>query len=206
MPVSGVALTKTLPPLITASTVTNLFELDIIAYSFAKALLLSCNDDNNKLETIFNDMSYVNKTFDDSEELKLFIDSKVVKDSDKLATLNEIFKSLCDLSKSLIKLLMNNRRIDLFDDVSKSFTVLYNDYVGNQEVVLTTASQVESNKLKEIENKVKQLTSKNVNLTNHIDENIVGGFVLRVGDLQYNASLKDQLKKLEQEFLNISIQ
>ena len=65
---------------------------------------------------------------------------------------------------------MNNRRIDLFDDVSKSFTVLYNDHVGNQEVVLTTASQVESNKLKEIENKVKQLTSKNVNLTNHIDK------------------------------------
>ena len=101
---------------------------------------------------------------------------------------------------------MNNRRIDLFDDVSKSFTVLYNNHVGNQEVILTTASQVESNKLKEIENKVKQLTSKNVNLTNKIDENIVGGFVLRVGDLQYNASLKDQLKKLEQEFLNISIQ
>jgi F-type H+-transporting ATPase subunit delta len=177
-----------------------------VAFRYAKALLLSCNGDNNKLETIFNDMSYVNKTFDDSEELKLFIDSKVVKDSDKLATLNEIFKSLCDLSKNLIKLLMKNRRIDLFDDVSKSFTVLYNDHAGNQEVILTTASKVESNKLKEIENKVKQLTSKNVNLTNHIDENIVGGFILRVGDLQYNASLKDQLKKLEQEFLNISIQ
>ena len=177
-----------------------------VAFRYAKALLLSCNGDNNKLETIFNDMSYVNKTFDDSEELKLFIDSKVIKDSDKLATLNEIFKSLCDLSKNLIKLLMKNRRIDLFDDVSKSFTVLYNDHAGNQEVILTTASKVEPNKLKEIENKVKQLTSKNVNLTNHIDENIVGGFVLRVGDLQYNASLKDQLKKLEQEFLNISIQ
>ena len=151
-------------------------------------------------------MSYVNNTFNDSEELKLFIDSKVIKDSDKLATLNQIFHSLCDLSKSLIKLLMKNRRIDLFDDVSRSFTVLYNDFVGNQEVVLTTASEVESNKLKEIENRVKELTSKNVNLTNVVDENIVGGFVLRVADLQYNASFKDQLKKLEQEFLNISIQ
>ena len=48
--------------------------------------------------------------------------------------------------------------------------------------------------------------SKNVNLTNIVDKQIVGGFVLRVGDLQYNASFKDQLKKLEQEFLNITIQ
>ena len=177
-----------------------------VAFRYAKALLLSCKDDNDKLEAAHNDMSFVNNTFDESEELKLFIDSKVIKDSDKLATLNEIFEDLNDLSKSLIKLLMKNRRIDLFDDVSKSFTVLYNDYVGNQEVTLTTASEVEFEKLKEIEQKVKELTSKNVNLTNIVDEQIVGGFVLRVGDLQYNASFKDQLKKLEQEFLNITIQ
>ena len=177
-----------------------------VAFRYAKALLLSCKDDNEKLEVVYNDMSFINNTFDESKVLKLFIDSKVIKDSDKLATLNEIFEDLNDLSKSLIKLLMKNRRIDLFDDVSKSFTVLYNDYVGNQEVTLTTASEVEFEKLKEIEQKVKELTSKNVNLTNIVDKQIVGGFVLRVGDLQYNASFKDQLKKLEQEFLNITIQ
>ena len=177
-----------------------------VAFRYAKALLLSCKYDNDKLEAVHNDMSFINNTFDESEELKLFIDSKVIKDSDKLATLNEIFEDINDLSKSLIKLLMKNRRIDLFDDVSKSFTVLYNDYVGNQEVTLTTASEVEFEKLKEIEQKVKELTSKNVNLTNIVDKQIVGGFVLRVGDLQYNASFKDQLKKLEQEFLNITIQ
>ena len=177
-----------------------------VAFRYAKALLLSCKDANKKLEVVYDDMSFINNTFDESEELKLFIDSKVIKDSDKLATLNEIFEDINDLSKSLIKLLMKNRRIDLFDDVSKSFTVLYNDYVGNQEVTLTTASEVEPNKLNEIEQKVKELTSKNVNLTNIVDKQIVGGFVLRVGDLQYNASFKDQLKKLEQEFLNITIQ
>ena len=151
-------------------------------------------------------MSLIKETFNQSEELKLFIDSKVVKDSDKLSTLNTIFNDLNKLSKSLMKLLMKNRRIDLFDDVSASFVILYNKHVGNQEVLLTTASAVTENKLKEIENTVKKLTSKNVNLTNLVDEDIVGGFVLRVGDLQYNASFKDQLKKLEQEFLNISIQ
>ena len=96
-----------------------------VAFRYAKALLLSCKDDNKKLEVVYDDMSFINNTFDESEELKLFIDSKVIKDSDKLATLNEIFEDLNDLSKSLIKLLMKNRRIDLFDDVSKSFTVLY---------------------------------------------------------------------------------
>ena len=176
-----------------------------VAFRFAKALLLSCEDNTNS-KAVFDDMSLIKETFNKSEELKLFIDSKVVKDSDKLSTLNTIFNDLNKLSKSLMKLLMKNRRIDLFDDVSASFVILYNKHVGNQEVLLTTASAVTENKLKEIENTVKKLTSKNVNLTNLVDEDIVGGFVLRVGDLQYNASFKDQLKKLEQEFLNISIQ
>ena len=176
-----------------------------VAFRYAKALLLSCDNDE-KLKTVFNDMMFVKKTFEESQELKIFIDSKVIKDSDKLATLNNIFDNLDNLSKNMVKLLMKNRRIDLFDDVSNSFTIIYNKHVGNQEVILKTASAVSSSKMEEIENKVKALTSKNVNLTNVVDQKIVGGFVLRVGDLQYNASFKDQLKKLEQEFLNISIQ
>ena len=130
-------------------------------------------------------MVFVKKTFEESQELKIFIDSKVIKDSDKLATLNNIFDNLDNLSKNMVKLLMKNRRIDLFDDVSNSFTIIYNKHVGNQEVVLKTASAVSSSKMEEIENKVKALTSKNVNLTNVVDQKIVGGFVLRVGDLQY---------------------
>ena len=176
-----------------------------VAFRYAKALLLACDNDE-KLKTVFNDMMFVKKTFEESQELKIFIDSKVIKDSDKLATLNNIFDNLDNLSKNMVKLLMKNRRIDLFDDVSNSFTIIYNKHVGNQEVILKTASAVSSSKMEEIENKVKALTSKNVNLTNVVDQEIVGGFVLRVGDLQYNASFKDQLKKLEQEFLNISIQ
>jgi len=177
-----------------------------VAFRYAKALLLSCKDDNDKLEAAHNDMSSINNTFDQSEELKLFIDSKVIKDSDKLATLNEIFEDLNDSSKSLIKLLMKNRRIDLFDDVANSFVVLYNEYVQNQEVVLTSSSELNSSTIKEIENKVKNITSKNITLVNKIDSSIVGGFILRVGDLQYDASFKNQLNKLKQEFINISIQ
>jgi F-type H+-transporting ATPase subunit delta len=53
---------------------------------------------------------------------------------------------------------------------------------------------------------VKSLTSKNVHLTNKVDKNLIGGFILKVGDKQYDASFKQQLKNLEQEFFNTSIQ
>jgi F-type H+-transporting ATPase subunit delta len=105
-----------------------------------------------------------------------------------------------------MELLMNNKRIDLFDDVANSFIMLYNKYVQNQEVVLTSSSYLRSSTIKEIENKVRNITNKNITLLNKIDVNIVGGFILRIGDLQYDASFKNQLNKLKQEFINISIQ
>ena len=84
--------------------------------------------------------------------------------------------------------------------------MLYNKYAQNQEVVLTSSSHLRSSTIKEIENKVRNITNKNITLLNKIDVNIVGGFILRIGDLQYDASFKNQLNKLKQDFINISIQ
>jgi F-type H+-transporting ATPase subunit delta len=177
------------------------------ANRYAKATLSSCLDyQNNELESVYNDIVNVTKAFKDSKELKLFVDSKVVKDSDKLAALKSVFKDSSTITKSLIELLMKNRRIDLFDDVANSFVLLYNQYFQNQEVILTSSSMMKPSTLKEIENKVKEITNKNITLVNHIDSTIVGGFVMRIGDLQYDASFKNQLNKLKQDFINISIQ
>ena len=60
------------------------------AYRYAKATLASC--DKNEVMKIFTDMQTVCKAFEDSNELKLFVDSKVIKDSDKLLTLKEVFQ------------------------------------------------------------------------------------------------------------------
>ena len=102
--------------------------------------------------------------------------------------------------------LMNCGRIDLFDDVAKCFVDLYNEKVGNQNVTLISATKLSDELLREIKSKVKSLTSKNVHLTNKVDKNLIGGFILKVGDKQYDASFKQQLKNLEQEFFNTSIQ
>jgi F-type H+-transporting ATPase subunit delta len=50
--------------------------------------------------------------------------------------------------------------------------------------------------------KIKELTGNDVSLENKIDESIIGGFILRVGDLQYNASIANKLNTLKREFTN----
>jgi F-type H+-transporting ATPase subunit delta len=47
---------------------------------------------------------------------------------------------------------------------------------------------------------ISKLTNKKTILTNKIDSNLIGGFVLRLGDIEYNASFKNKLKTIKQEF------
>ena len=63
------------------------------AYRYAKATLQSCLENKKDLDLVFEDMKSVSKAFEESKELKLFVDSKVVKDSDKINTLKSVFKN-----------------------------------------------------------------------------------------------------------------
>ena len=121
------------------------------AHRYAKATLESCLKDKKELDLVFQDMKNISVSFENSKELKLFVDSKVVKDLIKLNALKAVFKNSSNKTKDLMELLMNNKRIDLFDDVANSFIMLYNKYAQNQEVVLTSSSHLRPSTIKEIE-------------------------------------------------------
>ena len=94
------------------------------ANRYAKAFL-SITKSEDDLMIMFKDMSSVIKAFEQSQELKLFIDSKVIKDTDKLETLKKVFPDLSAFSTNLLDHITNSGRIDLFDDVAKCFVELY---------------------------------------------------------------------------------
>ena len=71
---------------------------------------------------------------------------------------------------------------------------------GTQVATVTTAVPLTSDLKTKVLAKVKELTDKEAEVENIIDESILGGFILRVGDIQYNASIANKLDKLKREF------
>jgi|TARA_B100000768_G_scaffold176064_1_gene188304 F-type H+-transporting ATPase subunit delta len=177
------------------------------AIRYAKALLLEAVD-KNSLEETFNDMKLVKITFANNIELKHMVESRVIKNSIKLSSLNLIFKQLGALSLSLINVLYENNRMNILDIVALKYIERYKDFKGIQSATVTTAVPLN----KELENQIlettSKLTNKKMTLINKVDKSLVGGFVLRVGDIEYNASFKNKLKNIKQEFnknTNLSI-
>jgi F-type H+-transporting ATPase subunit delta len=71
---------------------------------------------------------------------------------------------------------------------------------GSQVASVTTAIPLTNDLKIKVLAKVKELTGKEAEVKNIIDESILGGFILRVGDIQYNASISNKLAKLKREF------
>ncbi|MFT7071323.1 ATP synthase F1 subunit delta [Patiriisocius sp. Uisw_017] len=170
------------------------------AIRYAKAVLDQANEANIS-EIVFDDMKSVQATIAGSKELRTVLQSPVINGDDKKQALLSIFKGNSEITKSLIQILTSNKRIGLLSGVASSYINLYNEGKGVKLGHVTTAVPLSADLEKQVLAKVKEMTGSDlVTLENKVDESIIGGFILRVGDLQYNASIANQLGNLKREF------
>ena len=170
------------------------------AKRYAKAVLLKASD-TNTAQVVFEDMQSISATISNSNELKEILVSPVFNDEDKKEALHKIFTKQTDNTKSLISTLVTNKRASMLGDVATSYIELYKESQGIKVARVTTAVALSSELKEKVLVKVKELTgSDKVTLESTIDESIIGGFILRIGDLQYNASIANSLAKIKREF------
>lgn len=170
------------------------------AIRYAKAVLDQANHANIS-EVVFGDMKSIQATLAGSKELRVVLQSPVVKAEDKKQALLQIFEKNSDVTKALIQILTSNKRINLLGGVALAYVDLYNDSKGVKTATVITAVTLTPEIEAKVLSKLKEMTgSDNITINNTIDESIIGGFILRVGDLQYNASIANQLGNLKREF------
>ena len=174
------------------------------AVRYAQAIL-DLAKEQNVADTVFADMQQIQKTVSNSEELKDVLGSPLVKVEQKVASLKAIFANAGTISIGLFDSLASNKRLSILDEVALSFIALYEQDKGAEVAIVTTAVPLSGELETQILSKVKELTNgKDVTLKSIVDESIIGGFVLRVGDLQYNASIASQLSSLRRSFKDTS--
>jgi F-type H+-transporting ATPase subunit delta len=170
------------------------------AIRYAKAIL-DLAKDQKSAEAVNDDMKLMATTIGSNKELNNMLQSPVVRSSQKKSALTEIFKNTNTISAGLIETLIANKRINLLGLVATEYNTLFDRMNDTQIARVTTAVALTDDLRTKVLTKVKELTgSKDITIENIIDEDILGGFILRVGDIQYNASVADKLSKLKREF------
>lgn len=169
------------------------------AIRYAKAVI-SLAKDQKATEAVNNDMLAIAKTVAESQELGHVLNSSVIKTELKKKALSEVFPNLNSITTGLFDVLISNKRLGLLGDVAAKYNVLYDEMIGKEKATVTTAVPMTDELEIKVLAKIKELTSKSVELENIVDESILGGFILRIGDKQFNGSIANQLNKLKREF------
>jgi len=171
-----------------------------VSHRYAKSLIdLALEKD--ELEKVHADMQLILKTIRDNRDLELLLKSPIVKTDKKQQILNAIFGGkLSVITGEFINIITRKRREAQLEAIAESVESQYRKHKHILTAVITTASGLDDNLRKKVLEIVKQNTKSEVELVEKIDKELIGGFILRVGDQQVDSSIIRQVRNLERAF------
>ncbi len=172
-----------------------------VASRYVKSLL-GLAVEQNAVEQVNNDMNLFAATVDQSKEFTLMLQSPIIPHDKKKAILEKLFKGkVHPLTMAIIDILTKKNREPLLPAIAKEFHNAYNEYKGIGKATITTTVPMDAALREEIKSIVKKLSSKkDVELIEKVDKDLVGGFILNVGDRQIDTSIKNRLSALKLKF------
>lgn len=169
----------------------------IISTRYAKALI-KAGSDNGCLDALEVDMTLLDSLTRGNAVFRQVLDAPVIKPMQKRRMMAELLDGrVHPLTLNFINLVIRNRRESLLADVARDFIDLYEKRNGIQRVHVVSAAGMDDLSEQHLQQQLNALFRANVHLTAETNAALIGGFILRVGDLQYDASLASGLTRLQ---------
>ena len=174
-----------------------------LAARYAKSLI-DLAIERNELEPVHKDMQYLQSVSKSNSDFVALLRSPVISPEKKQAILEAVTKGqISELTASFNRLLIKKGREANLPEVAQAFIEQYNKHQQIYAVKLTTATPVSEEVKQEIIDKVKsQSDMRTIELTTEVNEDLIGGFVLQVGDQLVDASVAYDLNNIRKQFLN----
>lgn len=171
-----------------------------VASRYAKSII-DLAVEQNVLEEVKNDIELFVSTCRANPALQAILKNPIISLDKKASILKGIFgDKLNKMILSFFKIVIRKGRSEILYATGKEFLNQYNVLKNIVQARVTSASALSAENIKEIEEVVKEATKGEVYLTTEVDPDLIGGFILKVGDKQFDASLSSKLNKLKKEF------
>lgn len=166
------------------------------AVRYARALFQQALE-TGKTEQVNMDVRFIKGSLGD-RNLRVFLSSPVIRKEKKRSIMKELYSgAVSDLSLSFILLLTDKRREMIIPEICNAFMDLYYAHKGIIKVTMTTAVKADDEMKARILKLVSTISKGEVELEEIVDERILGGFILRIGDNQVNASVAGKLQQIK---------
>lgn len=172
---------------------------------YAKAFFTLAKEKGLTLE-LRKDAGLISSVCESSSDFKLLLESPVIKTSQKSEAIRRIFEGkIHALSINFLLLIAENKRENYIPGIFRYLEDLYRREEGIKSAVLTSAQPLNESLVAQIKEILEKEFKSKVELSQKVDQKLIGGFVLRVEDKQYDASLSTQLKKIREQLLHTEL-
>lgn len=170
---------------------------------YAKSLFLLAKE-RNIVDEVKKDIDLILQWLDEYADLKVLIEHPVIKPSEKLRVLTNLFKDKINVNTLLfLKLIVKNKRENHLKSMCIDFVDLYKKQKGIKTAVLTTAIELSRTQESSITKSIEKAFNSEIELNTKVDKSILGGMIIQVDDKQLDLSVARQIQQLRNQFLNI---
>ncbi len=167
------------------------------AIRYAKSLLELALEKGN-LDSVAGDMQFFSETVENNPELGRLLNSPIIEGSKKLDVFKSMFGQFEPVTMSFFELVTNNGRERILPQIAKTFGAEVKAHKGIVPVELVTAVVLDESTRKMILAKVDEHVKGTLEVKETINPDLIGGFIVKMGDKQIDASVVNQLNNLKQ--------
>lgn len=172
-----------------------------LALTYAQALLELANE-RGATEALANEVDGLQQVLAENPPFVEFLKSPGISNEERSSTLSRIFGGRVNVLLSRFLHLMSERgRLGQLPEVLEAFEYLLDQQLGKVEVDVIVAQRLSDAELEDVRRRVSKALGKDAVVHQYVDEAIIGGIVLRVGDQVVDASVRRQLEAMRQRLL-----
>ena len=177
--------------------------IDVIANRYAEALF-QLSEEENITKEIYNELHDVVEVIKNNKELDNVLKSPLVAKNEKTQLIEALFNNKINNDlKNFLKILVEKGRISSLKSIKLTFKELLNDKHNIIEGTVISAIALTEKQVKELEEKLSKKYNKNVTLENKVDESILGGVLVRLGNTQIDGSVKTRLDNIKDQLSQV---
>lgn len=177
----------------------------LVTTRYANALFALAEEKNSvtEYETEASEIIKILRT--DSQFIDLLTHPSIVMEK-KIELVSDVFEGrVTDDFVGLMILCIKKYRQNIIVDILEEFVDMAKAYNGFIKASVTSAVELNENQLTQIKSNLEESTNKQIELHAIVDEDILGGLIIRVGDKVVDGSVRGKMRSLQNNLLNLRL-
>jgi F-type H+-transporting ATPase subunit delta len=172
--------------------------MEEIARVYSDALFEVAKE-NGKLDAIRDQLGQFAEALDENRDLAVFFFSPYFSSTEKREGISRAISGAEPELVNFLELLAEKHRMPVIFRIRRQLDTLWARENRQLEVSVTSAVELDPKIVERIGAEIAEQTDRRIELESRVDEDILGGLILRVGNMVLDASIRNRLERLRRE-------